>query len=155
MILGINHAVSKKKNLILMIASFALSIILFLSFSVFIDFVNYLMPQSVATSDIDITSNDGNTIPNDLLITIQEMNGVKEVYGRRSALDLPGSLNDDASLSNTVDLISYDDFDLQSLKKDGNLKKGSDLSKVYGNSSFVLATSDTDSTWKIGDTIHV
>lgn len=155
MILGINHAVSKKKNLILMIASFALSIILFLSFSVFVDFVNYLMPQSVATSDIDITSNAGNTIPNDLLITIQEMNGVKEVYGRRSALDLPGSLNDDASLSNTVDLISYDDFDLQSLKKDGNLKKGSDLSKVYGNSSFVLATSDTDSTWKIGDTIHV
>ena len=155
MILGINHAVSKKKNMILMIASFALSIILFLSFSVFVDFVNYLMPQSVATSDIDITSNDGNTIPNDLLITIQEMNGVKEVYGRRSALDLPGSLNDDASLSNTVDLISYDDFDLQSLKKDGNLKKGSDLSKVYGNSSFVLATSDTDSTWKIGDTIHV
>lgn len=155
MILGINHAVSKKKNLILMIASFALSIILFLSFSVFVDFVNYLMPQSVATSDIDITSNDSNTIPNDLLITIQEMNGVKEVYGRRSALDLPGSLNDDASLSNSVDLISYDDFDLQSLKKDGNLKKGSDLSKVYGNSSFVLATSDTDSTWKIGDTIHV
>lgn len=126
MILGINHVVSKKKNLILMIASFALSIILFLSFSVFVDFVNCLMPQSVATSDIDITSNAGNTIPNDLLITIQEMNGVKEVYGRRSALDLPGSLNDDASLSNTVDLISYDDFDLQSLKKDGNLKKGSD-----------------------------
>ena len=154
-ILGINHAVSKKKNLILMIDSFALSIILFLSFSVFVDFVNYLMPQSVAVSDIDITSNGGNTIPHDLLITIQEMDGVKEAYGRRSALDIPGSLDNAASLSDTVDLISYDDFDLQSLKKDGNLKKGSDLSKVYGNSSFVLATSDTDSTWKIGDTIHV
>lgn len=154
-ILGINHAVSKKKNLILMIGSFALSIILFLSFSVLIDFVNYLMPQSVAASDLDIASNDGNTIPHDLLITIQGMDGVKEVYGRRSALDLPGSIDNAASLSDTVDLISYDDFDLQSLKKDGNLKKGSDLSKVYGNSSFVLATSDTDSPWKIGDTIHV
>ena len=154
-ILGINHAVSKKKNLILMTVSFALSIILFLSFSVFIDLVNYLMPQSVATSDIDIASNDGNTIPNDLLITIQGMDGVKEVYGRRSALDLPGSLDNDASSSDTVDLISYDDFDLQSLKKDGNLKKGSDLAKVYGNSSFVLATSDADSTWKIGDTIQI
>ena len=154
-ILGINHAVSKKKNLILMTVSFALSIILFLSFSVFIDLVNYLMPQSVATSDIDIASNDGNTIPNDLLITIQGMDGVKEVYGRRSALDLPGSLDNDASSSDTVDLISYDDFDLQSLRKDGNLKKGSDLAKVYGNSSFVLATSDADSTWKIGDTIQI
>ena len=154
-VLGINHAVSKKKNLILMIGSFALSIILFLSFSVFVDFVNYLMPQSVAVSDIDIASNDGNTIPHDLLVTIQGMDGVKEVYGRRSALDLPGSLDNAASLSDTLDLISYDDFDLQSLKKDGNLKKGSDLSKVYGNSNFVLATSDPDSTWKIGDTVHV
>ena len=154
-ILGINHAVSKKKNLFLMTVSFALSIILFLSFSVFVDLVNYLMPQSVATSDIDIASNDGNTIPHDLLIKIQGLNGVKEVYGRRSALDLPGSLDNDESLSDTVDLISYDDFDLQSLKKDGNLKKGSDLSKVYGNSSFVLAASDANSTWKIGDTVHV
>ena len=154
-ILGINHAVSKKKNLILMTVSFALSIILFLSFSVFIDLVNYLMPQSVATSDIDIASNDGNTIPNDLLITIQGMDGVKEVYGRRSALDLPGSLDNDASSSDTVDLIYYDDLDFQSLKNDGNLKKGSDLAKVYGNSSFVLATSDADNTWKIGDTIQI
>lgn len=154
-ILGINHAVSKKKNLFLMTVSFALSIILFLSFSVFVDLVNYLMPQSVATSDIDIASSDGNTIPRDLLVTIQGMDGVKEVYGRRSALDLPGSLDNGTSLSDTVDLISYDDFDLQSLKKDGNLKKGSDLSKVYGNSSFVLATSDANSTWEIGDTVHV
>ena len=53
--LGINHAVSAKKNLILMTGSFALSIILFLSFSVMIDFANYLMPQSAGTSDIDIT----------------------------------------------------------------------------------------------------
>ena len=154
-ILGINHAVSKKKNLILMTVSFALSIILFLSFSVFIDFVNHLMPQSAAASDIDIASNDGNTIPHALLNTIQGMNGVKEVYGRRSALDIPAFPDKDASLFDTVDLISYDDFDLQSLKKDGNLKKGSDLSKVSGNSSFVLATSDTGSIWQIGDTVHV
>ena len=154
-ILGINHAVSVKKNLILMTGSFALSIILFLSFSVFVDFVAYLMPQSVATSDIDIASDDGNTIPHELLVSIQGMDGVKEVYGRRSAFDLPASIDKNVSPSDTVDLISYDDFDLQSLKKDGDLKKGSDLSKVYGNSSFVLATSDADSTWKIGDTIQI
>ena len=154
-ILGINHAVSAKKNLILMIGSFALSIILFLSFSVFVDFVDYLMPQSVAASDIDIASDSGNTIPQDLLSSIRGMDGVKEVYGRRSAFDLPASLDTDASIADTVDLISYDDFDLQSLKKDGNLKKGSNLSKIYGNSSFVLATSDADSTWKIGDTVQV
>ena len=154
-ILGINHAVSVKKNLILMIGSFSLSIILFLSFSVFVDFVDCLMPQSVAASDIDIASDNGNTIPHDLLTSIRGMDGVKQVYGRRSAFDLPASLDTDASTADTVDLISYDDFDLQSLKKDGNLKKGSDLSKVHGNSNFVLATSDADSTWKIGDTVQV
>ena len=154
-ILGINHAVSVKKNLILMTGSFALSIILFLSFSVFVDFVDYLMPQSVATSDIDIASDNGNTIPHELLVSIQGMDGVKEVYGRRSAFNLPASIDKAVSSANTVDLISYDDFDLQSLKKDGNLKKGSDLSKVYGNSNFVLATSDADSLWKIGDTVQV
>ena len=32
---------------------------------------------------------------------------------------------------------------------------GSDLSKVFGDSNFVLATSDQDSTWKIGDTVQI
>ena len=57
--------------------------------------------------------------------------------------------------SGTVDLISYDDFDLQCLKKDSALKRGSDLSKVFRDSNFVLATSDQDSTWKIGDTVQI
>lgn len=75
--------------------------------------------------------------------------------GRRSVFDIPASLNTDASLSGTADLISYDDFDLQCLKKDGVLKRGSDLKKVYGNSGFVLAASDADSAWRIGDTVHI
>lgn len=154
-ILGINHAISVKKNLILMTGSFALSIILFLSFSVMVNFVDCLIPQSTATSDIDIASTSGNSIPHELLASIRGMDGVKEVYGRRSTFDVPAGLNGDTSLSGTVDLISYDDFDLQSLKKDGALKRGSDLSKVYGDSSFVLATSDMDSTWKIGDTVRL
>ena len=50
-----------------------------------VDFVDYLIPQSAATSDIDIASADGNTIPWELLTTIREMDGVKEVYGRHEA----------------------------------------------------------------------
>ena len=46
-LLGIDHAVSWKKKLFLMTGSFALSIILFLSFSVMIDFVDYLIPLSL------------------------------------------------------------------------------------------------------------
>jgi ABC-type antimicrobial peptide transport system permease subunit len=120
-----------------------------------IDFVDYLIPQSAATSDIDIASADGNAIPRELLTSIREMDGVREVYGRRSAFDVPARLDGDTGFSGTIDLISYDDFDLQCLKKDGALKRGSDLSKVYGDSLFVLATSDQDSTWKIGDTVQI
>ena len=88
-----------------MTGSFALSIILFLSFSIMVDFVDYLIPQSAATSDIDIASADGNAIPWELLTTIREMDGVKEVYGRRSVFDVSAKLNDDTNFSGTVDLI--------------------------------------------------
>lgn len=49
----------------------------------------------------------------------------------------------------------YDTFDLECLKKDGALKRGSDLSKAFGDSNFVLATSDQDSTWEIGDKVLI
>ena len=146
--LGIHHAVSAKKNLVLMTGSFALSIILFLSFSVLIDFVDCLMPQSAAASDIDIASSDGmNTIESGLLGTIRGMDGVKQVYGRRNMADVPADMG-------TLDLVSYDEFDLDCLKKDDALKWGSDITKVYGDSRYVLATWDPESTWKIGDRIR-
>ena len=77
-----------------MTGSFALSIILFLSFSVLIDFVGYIMPQSAGTSDINITSIDGsNTVSSDLPDTIIGMHGVKRVYGRRSSFDVSAGLH--------------------------------------------------------------
>ena len=154
--LGVHHAVAAKKNLFLMISSFALSIILFLSFSVLIDFVDHLMPQSAATSDIDISSSDGaNSIDSDLVQTLANMDGVKQVYGRRSSFDVAAGLDGDTTLSSTVDLVSFDDFDLKALQKDGTLRWGSDLSKVYGDSGYVLATWDQNSSWAVGDTILV
>ena len=154
--LGVHHAVAAKKNLFLMTGSFALSIILFLSFSVLIDFVDHLMPQSAATSDIDISSSDGaNSIDSDLVQTLTNMEGVKQVYGRRSSFDVAAGLDGDTTLSSTVDLVSFDDFDLKALQKDGTLRWGSDLSKVYGDSGNVLATWDQNSSWAVGDTILV
>ena len=154
--LGIHHAVSARKNLFLMTGSFALSIILFLCFSVLIDFVNCVMPQSAADSDIGITSSDGtNSINSGLVQTLSGMEGVRRAYGRRSCFEIPAGLNGDTTFSTTIDLISYDDFDLDCLKKDGLLKRGSDLSKVYGDSDYVLATWDWNSPWKIGDKIRI
>ena len=154
--LGIHHAVSARKNLILLAGSFALSIILFLSFSVLVDFVGFLMPQSAAASDIDISSIDGtNSISARLLETIRDMDGVKRVYGCRSSFDMPAELSGHTDASVTVDLVSFDDFDLKCLKTDGMLRRGSDLSRVYGNSSYVLATWDKNSSWEIDDTIRL
>lgn len=154
--LGIHHAISVKKNLILITSSFALSIILFLSISVFIEFIGYLMPQSSNTSDINISSNDSsNSVDSKLLDTISGMEGVERVFGRRSNFDIPAELNKDNVLSSTIDIISYDEFDLDCLLKDKQLRKGSDILKVSGDSNYVLATWDKDSPLEIGDKIRV
>lgn len=151
--LGIHHAVSVKKNLVLMASSFALSIILFLSFTVFIEFIGYLMPQSSNASDINISSkNSSNSIDSELLGQINDMSGVKRVFGRRSCFDIPAEVNQQ---SNTIDIISYDEFDLDCLTKDNQLRKGSDISKVYGNSNYVLSIWDKNSPLDIGDNIQV
>lgn len=154
--LGIHHAISVKKNLLLMMGSFALSIILFLSFSVFIDLVSYIMPQLSNTSDINISSNDSsNSVDIELLDKISNMEGVKHVFGRRSFLNIPAGVNKDNQLCNTIDMISYDKYDLDCLTKDKQLRKGSDISKVYGDSDYVLTIWDKDSSLEIGDKIQV
>jgi len=153
--LGIHHAVSAKKNLILMTGSFALSIILFLSFSVLIDFVGCLMPQLSSNPDLQISSGSSNSIDDELLDRISGMEGVKHVYGRRSFFDVPAELSRETKLPGKTDIISYDNFDLDCLTKDNVLKKGSDISKVYGDSRYVLATWDKKSSLKIGDKIQI
>ena len=137
--LGIRHATESKKNLFLMIGSFALSIILFLSFSVIIELVNCMMPQSVAAADIEIYAEDGDWIENRLLTTLEDANGVKRVFGRRAVFDVEADC-DAASSLNCVDVISYDAFDLEALKKDGILERNCDLDKVISeNAAFVIS----------------
>ena len=156
--LGTHHAKSARKNLILMTGSFALSIILFLTFSVLLDFVSYLLPQSAASADITITDEAGvtgiNCVSPETVETLRGMDGVKNIFGRRSLFDVPARLGKEG-LPQAVDLFSFDDFDLAALKKDGRLRKGSDLSKVYGNTDSVLVICDTDAPLRKGDIIQV
>lgn len=153
--LGIHHAREDKKNLFLMTGSFALTIILFLTFTVLLDFVGYLLPQSASASDINITSVDGaNSISCELMDTVRDMKGVDNIFGRRSLFDVTVELGSDSS-TNVVDLISYGDFDLKALKKDHLLKKGSNLSKVCGDGNGALIICDENTPLEIGDSIRL
>lgn len=153
--LGINHAKEAKKNLFLMTCSFALSIILFLTFTVLLDFVSYLLPQSASASDIDIISEDGtNGIPSEFIDTVGGMSGVDNILGRRSLFGVSAEFGRN-SLPETVDLISYGDFDLEALRKDRLLKRGGDLSKVCGDNDGALIICDEDMPLAIGDLIRL
>lgn len=153
--LGIHHAREDKKNFFLMTGSFALSIILFLTFTVLLDLVGYLLPQSASASDISIVSADGeDSIPSEFMDAVRDMNGVDNIFGRRSLFDVPAEFGRN-SLPESVDLISYGDFDLEALKKDHLLKKGSELSKVCGDNDGAFIISDENASLAIGDSIRL
>ena len=88
--LGIHHAVSAKKNLLLMTGSFALSIILFLCFSVLIELIGCLLPQKASAPDLDIASTRlENDIGAALVKEIEGIDGVAHVLGRSVCKDVP------------------------------------------------------------------
>lgn len=106
--LGIHHACASRKNLLLMAGSFALSVVLFLSFSVTVDFMRHaLTPLRPWTADISVIS-PGNTCSLDpaLVSQIEAVPAVKAVFGRSFAYDLPAESGGTAF---TADLISYEE----------------------------------------------
>lgn len=89
--LGIHHALESRKNFILMSCSFAFSIILFLTFSVSIDFMKHAVtPLNPATPDVSLISPDNTcSIDKALAEKIMNLEGIKQVYGRSFAYDIP------------------------------------------------------------------
>lgn len=153
--LGINHAVSERKNLILMTCSFGLSIIMFLCFSVLVEFFGYLLPEKSYAADVSfVGENYANTIDASLLDTLCGMDGVKEAFGRSSEKEIAASFSKPAE-QNTVSLISYDDLQFDWLVEDDDLRKGSDVSKVRADSSYVLTIYDKSNPLQIGDKVWI
>lgn len=107
--LGIHHAKASKKNFILMISSFSISIILFLAFSVTIDFMNHtLTPLQPWTADISVISpEDTCSVKAEFIEELQQNPAVKNVYGRMFANNVPVIVNGEEKV---VDLISYEDM---------------------------------------------
>ena len=153
--LGIHHAVSAKKNMVLMTGSFALSIILFFAFSVLVEWVGCLLPFKESSPDLSIVSEDlSNSIDSGLIDEISAQTGVKRAFGRMTREDIPAKFSKDTE-QDTVDMISYNEYQMNCIPKDEGLRKGSDLSKVYGDNGYVLTIYDRDNPLETGDKIWI
>lgn len=102
--LGIHHAKANKRNYILMTSSFAICIILFLSFSIIIDFMNHAMtPLKPWTPDLSIVSETNTcSIENTLSDKVAQNEAVKRVYGRMFAYDIPTVIEGSDKNSNVI-----------------------------------------------------
>lgn len=107
--LGIHHATGSKKNLLLLTASFAFSMILFLSFSTGIDFMRHaLTPLRPYTPDVSVVTSDNScTIPDELQAELAKNSAVKRIFGRSFAYDLTARLQGEET---KVNLISYEEY---------------------------------------------
>ena len=105
--LGIHHAKASRKNLILMAGSFALSIILFLSFYVTVGFMRHaIRPMQPWTADLSIISQDLTcSVDSEFLVSLKENPAVRRAYGRMFAYDVPITVHGGGG---RIDLISYE-----------------------------------------------
>lgn len=145
--LGIHHAVSSPKNLLLMTGSFALSIIMILSFSVLIQWVNMaLIPLKPWAPDVFYSSPDNLCeIEKSFAEEVESLPYVKRVFGRMYQ-SLPAEYEGELGL---IDLISYENQQFQWAAED--LIAG-DISAVSEGCG-VLTVFDKSNSLKVGDTI--
>lgn len=148
-VLGVHHAVSSPKNLLLMTGSFALSIILILSFSVLIQWVNMaLTPLKPWAPDVFYSSPANECeIGKDLVKKIEEKPYVERAFGR-----MYQSLSAEyEKKSGQIDLISYEEQQFEWAKKD--LIEG-DIETVLSGRG-ILTVFDQSNSLHTGDTIRL
>lgn len=151
--LGVYHAKMNKKNFILMTGSFALSIVLFLAFSAVVSFMNHaIKPLKPYTPDVSIISPDNTcSVNKNLSAKLADLQSVKRVYGRSFKYNMPVKIN---GSDRKIDLISYESNQFNWADEKNYILEG-DLSKVPGNSDYVLAVYSNENSLKTGDKINL
>ncbi|MBQ6317829.1 MAG: FtsX-like permease family protein [Oscillospiraceae bacterium] len=148
--LGFHHVFAKKKNLILMTASFALSIILFLTFSVMITWIeNALTTNKPYSPDISLYYSDYSAgLGSDLADDLRGIAGVKHVYGRMHRL----TEVENCEKANKIDLISYDEIQFAWARAD--LLHG-DIEAAANETGKVIIAFEKGTAFELGDTMDV
>lgn len=150
--LGIHHAAASKKNWCLMTASFALTIILFLSFSVVLDMMRLLIPSlNVTSADMVLGGyNNELILDRDLVDEIKKINGVEAAYGSSYMSGIPASSSREGI--SRINIVSYDDVLLDYAKE--SVSQGS-LDEVYGDSNKVATVFNKNNSLQVSDTIQL
>lgn len=149
--LGVHHATSSKKNFLLMVGSFSLSIILFLCFSATVDFLHHAVkPLKPWAPDISIISPDNTcSVSSSLIEQLRDNTKVKRVYGRMFAYDIPAKVN---GQDKVINLISYEDYQF-SWAKDSLIKGSVEDARQKENQ--VLVVYDVESSIHVGDKLKL
>lgn len=150
--LGIYHATGSGQNWFLMTASFALSIILALCFSVGMDFARGLLP-TLRSFQPDLSLNgyeNALVLEQDLLNEIRGIAGVRNVFGSAWLENIP--VVSSRQGIDHIDLESYDEFLLESAQD--RLVYG-DLSDVAGDSGRAMIVQSKDNPLEVGDILQI
>lgn len=150
--LGIHHATGSRKNWFLMTASFALTIILALCFSVGLDFARALLP-TLKSWQPDIVLNgykNALVIEQSIRDKVKEIPGVKLVFGISYLARVPA-----VSSRQGIDHINLESYDECLLESAEDEVVEGNLSDIYGDSDKVMTVYNKDNPLKVGDTVQI
>lgn len=151
--LGIRHAAASKKNLLLMTGSFALSILLFLSFSAILAWIHYaLTPLRPSSPDLSVLSGDNsNAVTPELAAELRAMPGVKRAFGR-SLREVEAETKNGAG---TVFLLSLDDLQMHWAEKEGWTEDRLGLERACREDACAMAVYGGDGSPQKGDLLQI
>lgn len=148
--IGIYHAVSNKKSMVLTAGSIALSIILFLSFSVLIDFTKHAAnPLKPYAPDISVMNVDDTMgIDRSIMEELSTLPHIKQIYGRMFLENIPASVS---GQDGTATLASYDQPQLNWAE---DMLISGKIDRVENGEGFLVDFETANQHgWKLGDSI--
>lgn len=148
--MGVRHAFSNKKSMALIAGSFAVSIVLFLCFTILVTFMNHaLSPLKPYAPDLTIEATaDTALIQTSLKAEVAALSGTEKVYGRMFCTEIPAS---DKKGANMATLVSYDAPQFEWAKDaliSGDIAEAQNGSGVLVDYGYLQAFD-----WKVGDVI--